>query len=276
MSVRRAVGRLACLLLALGLSGTSDAHDFWIEPSTYRPGLGARIDLVLRVGEGFAGEVVPRDERRLVRFDAWNAAAGLQPVLGLDGRSPAGHLRMEQAGVWVLGYRSHPNALTLEAAAFERYLVEEGLEHVVAERKARGESSKPGREIYARCAKALVVARGEQPLDAAQSGGFDRLLGFPLEIVPEENPALRRPGDPLNVRVLWQDRPLAGALLGLQSRPPVAARQVRTDREGRAVFALSQAGPHLLHVVHMVRAPQGSDHDWESQWASLTFDVAGP
>jgi hypothetical protein len=52
---------------------------------------------------------------------------------------------------------------------------------------------------------------------------------------------------------------------------------LRTDRDGRARVALAVAGPWLLKSVHMLRAV-GADAEraeWESLWASSTFEVVG-
>jgi len=53
-----------------------------------------------------------------------------------------------------------------------------------------------------------------------------------------------------------------------------ASRQVqRTDREGRVTFRLARPGVWLIKAVYMKEAPSGVDTDWESIWASLTFEV---
>lgn len=46
----------------------------------------------------------------------------------------------------------------------------------------------------------------------------------------------------------------------------------RSDSRGRAAFSLPKAGVWLIKSVWIVPAPAGSDVDWESLWASLTFE----
>ena len=48
----------------------------------------------------------------------------------------------------------------------------------------------------------------------------------------------------------------------------------RTDAEGRARLVLPHADVWLLSVVHMIPAPAGAKADWESFWASLSFETA--
>ena len=55
----RALLAVGCALAALGARGAA-AHDFWIEPSTFRPAPGEKVAVSLRVGDAFPGEAVPR------------------------------------------------------------------------------------------------------------------------------------------------------------------------------------------------------------------------
>jgi uncharacterized GH25 family protein len=243
------------------------AHDFWIEPSAYRAAAGSSVDVALRVGGGYRGDAVARDSTRIHRFVA-AGPGGEQTIPGEDGALPAGRTRLQSEGILVLGYHSRPSPITLEAEKFEAYLAEEGLERISALRAGRGEGSKPGREVFSRCAKALVVC------GRPSTGGHDRRLGLPLELVPETNPYLGS-GGRLPVRVLFQDRPLEGALVvALAREAPDQKLAARSDREGRVVFDLSGGRTWLVKTVHMVRAPADSGADWESLWGSLTFQTS--
>jgi hypothetical protein len=45
---------------------------------------------------------------------------------------------------------------------------------------------------------------------------------------------------------------------------------------GRASLVLDRPGLWLVKAVHMVPAPEGSGAEWESLWASLTFELPAP
>jgi uncharacterized GH25 family protein len=47
----------------------------------------------------------------------------------------------------------------------------------------------------------------------------------------------------------------------------------RTDNDGRVRFRLPQGGMWLVKAVHMIPAPAGSNAEWASFWASLTFEL---
>jgi hypothetical protein len=251
------------LLAALGVPRAL-GHDFWIEPSSFRPPVGSEFPVALRVGEGFRGDPVPRDDRKIDRF-VMVGPAGESAIPGLPGTDPAGLARIERPGLAVIGYRSRRTSIELEAEKFEKYLTEEGLERVSKARVERGETGKPGKEVYSRCAKSLVLAGG------GATSGFDRSLGFTLELVPEK--FLEKPGE-LPVRLLYDGRPLEGALvIAIHRDEPEKKISSRTGRDGRVRLLLTRAGAWLVKAVHMVPAPKDTGADWESLWASLTFEI---
>lgn len=267
--LRRCSIVLSVLALALPLT----AHDFWIEPATFRPARDARVALDLRVGEKFAGDEVPRRAGKIESFTSWNGGTSA-PVAGIEDKAPAGIFRASAPGLTWIAYRSRTTPIELEAVKFEKYLHEEGLEHVIALRAQRGETERPGKELYSRCAKALLVVQGA-PGEKVPHTGFDQVLGLALELVPVEDPAALHAGDTLTVRVLHAGKPLANALVGARAKADAEHEtRLRTDAEGRVTFTLATSGPTLVRVVHMFAAQPGSGADWESLWASLTFDLA--
>lgn len=265
-------GALLGALLLLSAAVPAAAHDFWIEPSSFAPAAGAAVSFHLRVGQQWVGDAVPRDSRRVARFELVGPA-GSFAIAGAEAVDPAGLARVGAPGLYVAGYASNNTPLELEPAKFEEYLRLEGLEWALAERSRRGESDQPSREVYARCAKSLLRVGA-----AAADGGFDRVLGFTLEIVPQQDPSAMRAGDVLAVRVLYQGRPLRDALVvAMPKSAPAAAVAARSDAAGGARLRLASAGTWMVKAVHLVRlegetaAAEGAD--WQSYWASLTFSV---
>lgn len=258
---------LAVFVLVIGAQVLASAHDFWIEPSRFRVQQGELIKLALRVGHAWEGDPVSRNPARFQQF-AVMGEPGEAAVLGADGADPAGLFRPSGgSGVQVVVYRGVRVAHRMEAPAFEKYLAEEGLSKARATRKARGLTDAPGREWYSRCAKALIGVGN------AAAGGHDRLVGLRLELVPEANPYTHAPDTPLPVRLVFDGAPVAGVLVQAVAReaPDRAIRAV-TDSEGRVRLPLRRSSGWLVKAVHMVEAP-GAEADWESFWASLTFEI---
>jgi uncharacterized GH25 family protein len=243
------------------------AHDFWIEPSSFHPPAGSELAVSLRVGEHFRGDPVPRADARIVKF-VLSSASGETPIGGLPATDPAGLVNVTSPGISIIGYRSQRSAITLEAEKFEKYLADEGLDEVLKTRRARGEQGKAGSEVYSRCAKSLIAA------DGTGESGFDRALGFTAEIVAESNPLKLHAGETMRVRVLHEGKPLAGTLVkAIALEDPDNTLTARSGKDGRAALRLPRKGVWLVKTVHMVPAPKETGADWESLWASLTFEL---
>lgn len=254
------------LCATLALAAPSMAHDFWMEPSTFRPETGRVVRLRLFVGDGFPGDPRPRDPRHFTRFELLGPS-GSSPIEGRAGRDPAGFARLERPGSHVAVYESRATELELDPAAFDRYLEEVGLDAVAASRADGGASPGPVREAYSRCAKTLLRS-GDDPT------GFDRVARLTLELIPERDPASLDPGEPLVLRVEYRGRPVEGILLRAFRRGAKGARlEARTDATGRASLRLDAPGIWLFSAVHMVRSRAGAHAEWESFWSSLTVEV---
>ena len=260
--------RLAALAIALvALNGaTLLGHDMWIEPTTFTAEPGRIIGARLRVGQDLLGDPLPRDAALINQFVV-DDADGRRPLVGRNGADPAGLLRVDTPGLLVLGYRSNPSVVELTAEKFDQYVKEEGLEAAAALRARRGQSG-AARDLFSRCAKSLVLSGPPQPRHG------DRPLGFTLELVAERNPYAMAAGQDLPVRLTYESRPLPGALVIAMNRSvPSDKLTGRSDKDGRVTFRLSRSGMWLVKAVHMIPARADAHADWESFWASLTFEL---
>ncbi|HSW06186.1 DUF4198 domain-containing protein [Aquabacterium sp.] len=252
------------LALLVLLSLPLRAHDLWIAPSTFRPEPGQGVALRLQVGEKLSGEPLPLVPQRVKRFFAHDGLAE-RPVAARRGGDPAGQWRAGAPGLHVISYQSHASRIELDAQKFNAYLAEEGLEAVLRLRAQRGHTAAPASERFARCAKSLLqvgpAAEGQRDID----------LGCTLELVAEGNPYAGAADLPWRLRYLGQ--PLAGALVvALNAQTPAQAISARTDAEGRVRLTLAARGLWLVKAVHMLPAEPGADAEWQSHWASVTFE----
>lgn len=259
------------VLAALCLAASVDAHEYWLMPSRFAAAPGDRIELAHRVGSGWPGETLPRNPQRVVRFTLVDRR-GERAIEGEAGDDPAGVVTVRVPGVSIALYRSTASPLALDAAPFESYLRDEGLERVIAVRAARGESLAPGRERFSRNAKALIDVGAPAAMRSANAGPVDRPLGLALELVADTDTRRLAGGGRLAVRLLHLGKPLAGVLVKAIPQDTTQARvEQRSDARGRVELVLPSAGVWLVNAVHMVEAPAGSGYDWDSLWSSLTF-----
>jgi uncharacterized GH25 family protein len=126
-----------------------------------------------------------------------------------------------------------------------------------------------GSERYSRCAKSIVQVGPP----AAGPAEVSKPVGLPLEIVPEANPyALPQPPES-PVRILYEGRPLTGALVKLTNLDDDATpfETHLTDRDGRASFAMPNSGAWLVNVIWTKALPQTEETDFETIFSSLSF-----
>jgi uncharacterized GH25 family protein len=261
---------LALVVLALAVTA-APAHDFWILPSSFLPAPGLLVSARLFVGIAWQGELVPRSNDRIVRFALVAPTGEEQPLVGVDGTDPAGFARPQAPGIQTMVYQTNAAVIDLPADKIETYIEEEGLEPFLVlkdEEKAAGI-----KDHYARCAKSLLlVGKADKT-----TKGFDRKLGLPLELIADVNPYLLAKGRKLPLRLLRDGKPIANVLVTAIQRDAPAQSKVsaRTDAKGKVVLALSRPGVWLVKAVHIARAD--APGEWNSLWASLTFEVpAGP
>jgi uncharacterized GH25 family protein len=255
---------VVALLLTVG-AAPGHAHDFWIEPSTFRPAPSTLVGLQLLVGERLIGDPVPRDSAGVARFvAAWPDRE--RPVAGRDGGDPAGVLRAEAPGLVIVAYESRPHAVELSPNTFATYLGEEGLDAIKT--LQGGKTRRTVHERYSRHAKTLI-AIAKTPAEER-----DRAVGMRIELVAERNPYAAAAGEDMPFVLMYEGRPKPGALVVALSREdPAAKLSARSDRHGRVVFRFPRGGIWLIKAVHMNVAPPGSGVDFESYWASLTMDL---
>ncbi|HEX6158556.1 MAG TPA: DUF4198 domain-containing protein [Thermoanaerobaculia bacterium] len=232
---------LICVLFA---APSLFAHDFWLEPSTYRPQPGETVLIALRVGEHLEGDPVPRRSSRIVRFVARDAA-GERAVDGLENDDPAGILRAD--GTTLVAYEGKPTPHVISRAKFEQFTREEGVTHLARKIDAQV------RERFTRYVKTIL---GEPDAKIAEP------VGMRFELVPEQ--------DLRSFRVVYEGKPLRGALV-IALRHDGKRHEARSDADGRVTLPTTDAGVWLVKAVHLVAAPRDSESTWESLWASVTF-----
>lgn len=252
------------LALALGLAASAAAHDFWIEPGSFRPKVGAKVPLRLLVGQDFAGDAALFNAAQFERYIV-GGPGGEKPVDGSLGDDPAGTVTIAQPGLYAVMYHSKKFEVSFDDfAKFESYLKDEGLERQLSFAQLRAGKGGKINEIYSRCAKTLIA--GPQGETAAAERNFH----CTLELVAESNPYRT---DDLRLRLWYRDAPIEGVLVvAFNKSDPGQKIKVRTDNEGRVALKLTKPGIWLVKAVHMVVAARFIRADWESFWASLTFE----
>jgi uncharacterized GH25 family protein len=230
------IARIVGLLL---VCNSAVAHDFWIQPDSYRAESDISVPLTLQVGHGSARQRSQLPLRRITRFAAVapdGTVVDLRGGLNLGAETDDGKVQFHSPGTYVVVLETDNHARTLD-----------------------------GSESYSRHSKALLQ------VGTSESTRATAPLGMPLEIVPDVNPYSA--GGTLPIHVLFDGKPLAGARVELTNLEHDAQPYEThlTGEEGQTSFVIPDRGKWLLNVVWQKRQASGQDTEFETYFSSLSF-----
>lgn len=266
---RKAVA-LSTILLVFTLS--ANAHDYWFEADNFFPNVNDSVILRMQLGTNLIiEEERPYQLKRTVTFKLFSSRSTLDLLdKSADGAMPVSKFSVGAAGTYLLGMERNPVTNILEAEKFREYLAEEGLTNIIGDRERRGETGKFGYERYSRYIKSLISVGGKN------DSTYKKNLGFKLEIIPVENPYTKKTGQSLKFKILFNGQPLADTAVAAYNRNAgkVSTKKFQTDKNGVIRITFEQSGFWLIRLVKMERCRQDCEEtDWESYWASLSFEV---
>lgn len=258
------------LLLIFLFAATALAHDTFLLPQRFSAPVGKNVVLDLSSGMGFPFlDAAIKPER--VAFARAHLAG---KTIEIKKYGPAKHsLRFNalfpEPGVATVGVELKPRTLTLELKHVQEYFDEIDPPDEVKKHWAAMPEPKQWRESYVKHSKTFVRVGTFEKDDS-----WAEPLGMALEIVPETDPTTLKPGDAFTVRVLKDGKPFPGFSLGIIREEMFKGEFGKTDAEGRVTFKLDKAGRWLLRGTDL-RPSSKPDLEWESNFTTLTIEVAG-
>lgn len=264
--------RLAVAIVAfVALGGTAAAHDFWLQPRSWQARPGVPMPISFEVGHGDARERWAADGDKLAGLSdvSRRGVTNLRSLFREGGQQPHLTRTFREPGLHIVTMRSGDSVSDLPGIRFNEYLALEGLTPAITARARSGRNKANGREFYSRRAKALIQVGRPLPSDNALA---TRPVGMTLEIVPLRNPYALGGDHRLPVQILFEGRPLPGALvkLTLLESDAQPIKTVRSDARGRATFIIPQSGSWLVNVI-WTKAITNRDADFQTTFSSLTF-----
>ena len=128
-------------MFALGFESAvpAGAHDFWVQPGSYRIAPDATVPITLQVGHGPFRQRSPLQLGRITRFEAvtpGGAAVDLRSNLHLGRPTDDGELQFREPGTYLVVLETDNRAQShLPAIRFNDYLRAEGLTAVLEQRE---------------------------------------------------------------------------------------------------------------------------------------------
>jgi uncharacterized GH25 family protein len=273
-SSRRIAGRalLVTLIAIVASFGIAQAHDLFVKPTRYFAPENAEVRV--RVLNG----TFTKSENSIARNRLADASV-LSPrgrtqldtaEWGVAGDTSTFHIHTRAAGTYVIGVSTKPSEIDLSADDFNLYLKDDGIPDVLDARRKAGQLGKAVRERYHKHVKSLIQVGN------THSNDFATPMGYPAELMPLENPYSLAKGATLSVRTLVDGKAAANqfVLYGGTGADDASFEQksVRSDANGVAKIPLTVSGVYYVKFINMAPVGRGGI-DYESKWASLTFQV---
>lgn len=253
------------------------AHEFWLQPQKFFFTIREMANIRFWVGEDFHGENWTGNKDKIAQLMLYSPS-GIsdisQRISGNKGDSL--QLPLQEEGTHMVVFNSTNSFINLDAAKFNEYLREDGLDAVAVYRSQHHENETNGKEFYQRSVKTIFQ------VGSKISDGCLNRTGLPLDILPEVNP-YTLPVDrniqglaKIRFRIYFKGEPLNHALVKIWHRSPgkpFSMDTLRTNKRGW-ITTFRYPGPYMVSCVHMVPAMPVTEAQWQSYWSSLTFEYS--
>lgn len=241
--------KLCAVVSAISFALISFSHDIWIEPSASIVRSGDFVRLSLMLGNHgnehrdfrLASKVSAGDQNLIV-FGPSNKKYDLTSSLVDNGYEP-------KEGFWSAKFTPTDPGVYVAASTFDKVM-----------------SYAPVRDI--KSAKTFFLVSKTLDAVAADTTGFDRVLGHALELVPIVNPiAPLGPGTKLKFRLLFRGKPLPNSKVsfipkGTELKAEIDINYERnTDDKGEVEFEFREPNQYLIAAHHKDMDSKGAGYE---------------
>lgn len=254
----------------------ASAHEMFLKPQSFNLAPNTNTAVALYNGT-FDKSENPVTRERMGDVSIMTGGKVSHPGAGLwrdDKVTSYLGVALKGPGTYVVGVSTKPKIIELSADNFEAYLKHDGIEDVLRARQVAKGPRTSVRERYSKHVRTILQVGGVQTND------FSRPLGYPAEILIQQNPAALKVGDTLSFKALYKGQAMKGQLVyasfeGFHGHSPdgghINAVKLRTDAAGMGSFKITRPGKWYVTLINMQKAT--GDADYESNWSTVTFEV---
>lgn len=259
--------KILTTLILFGILAVS-GHEFWLQPGRYIYNPGDTALIRFRVGENFEGENWNGNNTRISFLSLYNngQVKDISDLLSAAAGDSI-DLPLPDEGTYIVAYNGRNSYIELDAAKFEAYLLEDGLQDAIAYRKKHRETENMSREYYQRSVKTILQS-GKKFDDT-----YSRVTALPLDIILQVHPYQISKTCQIKAKVLFQGYPYEQALVNIWHRKnnKTIRTQVYTNKHGIVEFPVSPTGQWMVSTVKMLHLENDPRANWQSYWGSCTW-----
>jgi len=258
-------------ILSLSLVASIFAHDLFLKTDSYflKPNSNFTVKVMNGTFLASEGAVTFARLNDVSVVSGGNRVHPKEADITKDETTAFLNLTTGAAGTYVVGLSTKSREIALKAAEFNEYLREDGLPDTLEERRKTGELEKDAKERYAKHVKAILQ------VGKAQTDDYKAILGYPVELVPQQNPYKLKKGDTMEVLCLKDGKPLADqvVLAGREESGKIkTSPELRSDAKGIVKLKLDGSGKWYVKFINMSKLDD-PNLNYESKWTTLTFEM---
>ncbi len=258
-------------ILSLSMVASVFAHDLFLKTDSYflKPNSKFTVNVMNGTFLASEGAVTFARLNDVSVVSGGNRVHPVEADLTKDETTAFLNLSTGATGTYVIGLSTKAREIALKAADFNEYLKEDGLPDTLEERRKTGELEKDANERYAKHVKAILQVGKKQTDD------YKTILGYPVELVPQQNPYKLKKGDTMEVLCLKDGKPLADqvVLAGREEKGKLTlAPELRSDKKGIIELKLDGSGKWYVKFINIVKLDDPK-LNYESKWTTLTFEI---
>lgn len=244
----------------------SVAQESWIQPDKFFYASGDKLSVAFVSGQDFIGRPwVKGNPVAGLNLHGISGVSNLVDSIKYDQKENLSSV-LQADGTYLLALQSNNILRELPADTFNRLLQEYELDAVKNHRQTAN-SVTSGARVYQRVFTKLIFQVGEKRDDT-----YKKLLGWPVEIIPDRNPASVKIGDQIRFKILFDGKPVFGVRAKLWNRfdNRTTLQNIYTQQDGSIEARISSPGPWMVSVVKMTPS-KDNGADWQSYHGSLVF-----
>jgi len=243
------------------------AHEFWLQPDKFMYNVGDEINIKLMVGENFEGEDWIGDSSKVQQLIIFQHDVQDDLSKNISGTGDSLQFNCYEEGNAMVAFSSKNSFLQLDAAKFNDYLKEDGLQNAIDYRQHHDEMDSASREYYQRSVKTLIQ------IGSKSDNIFSKETNLPLDIIPLSNPYLIKKEKKLSVKIFFKKEILANALIKIWHHEDnkTEEKNLMTNERGEISFDVSPKGRWMVSTVKMEHLGNYEKANWQSYWGSLTW-----
>jgi uncharacterized GH25 family protein len=243
------------------------AQELWLQPAKFIYQWNEPVNIRFLAGENFEGENWNGDRAGVSSLEIYFNDAK-DDISGLLSEETGDSIQFKvlDEGTAMVIFNSKNGFRKQVAATFSDYTGEAGVQNAIEFRHHQNETGWPEREFYQYCVKTIFQ------VGKRFNNTYRMETPLPLDIIPQQNPYQLKNRDSLQVKILFQKKPLAGQPVRVWHKIQhlTTRKHLITDENGMIKFPVEVKGVWMISTIAMTKI-ENDDADWLSYRGICTW-----